>query len=184
MKKNNLYISILYMIIDFLKNKNIIILVLIIFLVGLLFVINYHQNNKNDIQMIETAVVVCKKPPVENFGIVEPQNNSNEQPPEEPSSSSKMQFKVFYTNWCGWSKKALALLDSEEFKDKMKEVEDKAEVVRVDCENNGKEECKQKEINGYPTMILYKNENGKEKPIEFNGERTADGIVSFIKQNY
>jgi hypothetical protein len=177
------------MIIDFLKNKNIIILVLIIFLIGLLFVINYRQNNtnnnaNNNIQMIESAVVVCKKAPVENFGIVEAQNNSTKQTNEQPISSSKMQFKVFYTNWCGWSKKALALLDSEEFKDKMKEVEDKAEVVRVDCETNGKDECKQREISGYPTMILYKNENGKEKPIEFNGERTAEGIVSFIKQNY
>ncbi len=171
------------MIIDFLKNKNIIILVLIIFLIGLLFVINYRQKNtnnnaNNNIEMLESSDVVCKKAPVENFGIVEAQTN------EQSISSSKMQFKVFYTNWCGWSKKALALLDSEEFKDKIKEVADKAEVVRVDCETNGKEECKQREISGYPTMILYKNENGKEKPIEFNGERTAEGIVSFIKQNY
>jgi hypothetical protein len=32
-------------------------------------------------------------------------------------------------------------------------------------------------------MILYKNVNGAEKSIEFNGSRTADGIVSFIKEN-
>jgi thiol-disulfide isomerase/thioredoxin len=182
MKKNNLYISILYMIIDFFKNKNFVILLLIIFLIGLLFVINYYQTNSNNVQMVESTVIVCKKSPIEEFGTVESQTIKPSSQPSQ-SSSQKMQFKVFYTNWCGWSKKALALLDSEEFKNKMKEVEDIAEVVRIDCENDGKEECKQKEINGYPTMILYKNENGTEKPIEFNGERTAEGIVSFIKNN-
>jgi len=169
------------MIIDIFKNKNFVILVLIILLICLLFVIDYFQksHNVNNIQLDESSVVVCKKSPLENFG------NSLDTAPVSISTnnSNKMQFKVFYTNWCGWSKKALSLLDSQDFKDKIKEVEANAEIVRVDCEDNGKEECKQKGINGYPTMILYKNINGAEKSIEFNGSRTADGIVSFIKEN-
>lgn len=175
------------MIIDILKNKNFVILVLIILLICLLFAINYFQkrNTINNMDMVESSIVVCKKSSSESFG------NSSDIVPIVPivpivtnNASSKMQFKVFYTNWCGWSKKALVLLDSQDFKDKMKEVEANAEIVRVDCENDGKEECKQKGINGYPTMILYKNVNGAEKPIEFNGARTADGIVSFIKENF
>jgi thiol-disulfide isomerase/thioredoxin len=172
------------MIIDILKNKNFIILVLIIFLIGLLFAITYFQkndnnvndvNNTNNMEIVESSTIVCKNSPVESFG--------NSPKPIINNTLKKMQFKVFYTNWCGWSKKALQLLDSQDFKDKMKEVEDMAEIVKVDCETDGKEECKQKEINGYPTMILYKNVNGVEKPIEFNGARTADGIVTFIKEN-
>jgi thiol-disulfide isomerase/thioredoxin len=169
------------MIIDIFKNKNFVILVLIILLICLLFAIDYFQkkNTVNNMEMVSSSVVVCKKSPFENFG------NSLDTAPVSISTnnSNKMQFKVFYTNWCGWSKKALALLDSQDFKDKMKEVESNAEIVRVDCEDNGKEECKQKGINGYPTMILYKNVNGAEKSIEFNGSRTADGIVTFIKEN-
>ncbi len=169
------------MIIDILKNKNFVILILIILLICLLFAIDYFQKNNttNNMELVESSVVVCTKPPFESFG------NSLDTAPVSISTnnSNKMQFKVFYTNWCGWSKKALSLLDSQDFKDKIKEVEAMAEIIRVDCENDGKEECKQKGINGYPTMILYKNVNGAEKPIEFNGARTADGIVTFIKEN-
>lgn len=171
------------MIIDIFKNKNFVILVLIILLICLLFAIDYFQkkNTVNNMEMVSSSVVVCKKSPFENFG--NSTDNVAIAPVTTNSNTNKMQFKVFYTNWCGWSKKALALLDSQDFKDKMKEVESNAEIVRVDCEDNGKEECKQKGINGYPTMILYKNVNGAEKSIEFNGARTADGIVSFIKEN-
>ena len=59
------------------------------------------------------------------------------------------------------------------------EVKDKADLVLVDCEATGKEECAARKINGYPTMQLIKGE----QVIDFNGDRTPDGIVGFIKQN-
>lgn len=134
---------------ELLKNKNTIILIIIVILLGVLYFINNSEPNANTNSTLEKF------------------------------NNNKVQFKVYYTNWCGWSKRALALINSSEFQTQMNEIKDKAEVVLVDCENGGEQECSANNIRGYPTMILFKNN----KPIEFQGERTTEGIISFIKQN-
>jgi hypothetical protein len=95
-------------------------------------------------------------------------------------SNGKVEFIVYYTNWCGWSKKALALLNSEEFKTEMNKIQDKATLVLLDCEGSGKEKCESEKIEGFPTMKLSKNS----ELIEFNGPRTTEGIISFIKEHF
>ena len=77
-------------------------------------------------------------------------------------------------------KKILALLSSDEFKGELNKIQDKAEIVLVDCEENGKEECNKEQIQGFPTLKLFKNG----ELIEFNGPRTTEGIISFIKEHF
>jgi hypothetical protein len=147
---------------ELLKNKNTIILIIILILLGVLYFINNSDcsANKNKIISINSS---------NTDSTLEKFNNNN-----------KVQFKVYYTNWCGWSKKALALINSSEFQSQINQIKDKAEVILVDCENGGENECSANNIRGFPTMILFKNG----KAIDFNGERTTEGIISFIKQNY
>ena len=145
-----------------LKNKNNLIFITIVVLLIILYLLNTTEASKPS--SVYTASTR------EKFG--------NELL-DTPNNTSKIQFTVFYTNWCGWSKKFLATLDSQEFKDKFKEVENKAEVIRVDCEND-KEKCGLNKIEGYPTIKLFKSESNV---IDFNGDRTPDGIVKFIKEN-
>jgi thiol-disulfide isomerase/thioredoxin len=137
---------------DILKNKTNVILILIIILVGVLLYLN-------------------------NVSVKYIQYTNNTR--EKFEVNEKLQFKVFYTNWCGWSKRALATINSDEFKKKFEEIKNRAEIVLVDCEGSGKEECVKRKIQGYPTMQLQKGNN----MIDFNGDRTPDGIINFIKQN-
>lgn len=37
-------------------------------------------------------------------------------------------------------------------------------------------------VTSYPTLKLYQAKN-KKKPIEFDGERTTEGIINFLKEN-
>jgi thiol-disulfide isomerase/thioredoxin len=95
------------------------------------------------------------------------------------TTSNKPQLKIFYANWCGWSKRILAILNSPEFKTAYETVKNKCDIVLVDCENSGKDECKANNIRGYPTIILFKDN----KSIEYNGERTVEAIIKYIAEN-
>ncbi len=167
---------------EILQNKSTVIFIIIIILILFLYYLN---NNKGSIFTTSTQEnFEIENPILDQMGnyasvqqqVIQPVN----QPVNNvPVNNNKVQFKVFYTNWCGWSKRALATLNSDEFKNKFNEVKDKADLVLVDCEGTGKEECAARKINGYPTMQLMKGD----QVIDFNGDRTPDGIVGFIKQN-
>ncbi len=52
------------------------------------------------------------------------------------------------------------------------------EISEVDCEkNNGT--CSNNNIDGFPTVKLYKNN----EEIEFTNERTIEGLNTFINEN-
>jgi hypothetical protein len=108
--------------------------------------------------------------------------NISKQPQQaqpQAQAQSKLQLKVFYTNWCGWSKRILSLLESQEFKIAFESVKNKCDLVLVDCEGSGKEECKANNIKGYPTMMLFKNN----VPTEYDGPRTTEAIIKYINDN-
>jgi protein disulfide-isomerase A1 len=155
---------------EFLKNKNIIILILIVVLLGLFFYIN---NKKEKYTQVSCSREVMSDIPKEKQQVTQ-QNTPT------PTPTGKIEFRVYYTNWCGWSKKALALLNSDEFKNEMSKIQDKATLVLLDCENNEKQQCDAEKIEGFPTMKLSKNG----ELIEFNGPRTTEGIISFIKEHF
>jgi hypothetical protein len=155
---------------ELLKNKNTIILIFIVILLGIFFFINNKKEKYTDIS--------CSREVMSDIPKVIPQQVIP--PTPTPTSNGKIEFIVYYTNWCGWSKKALALLNSDEFKNETNKIQDKATVVLLDCEGNGKEQCESEKIEGFPTMKLSKNG----ELIEFNGPRTTEGIISFIKEHF
>jgi thiol-disulfide isomerase/thioredoxin len=90
--------------------------------------------------------------------------------------TSHPEFTMYYTDWCGYSQKALP-----EFNNIGSEVtSDSGQIIKikkVDCVKN-KELCYKARIEGYPTMIL---EDGS-KRVEYNGPRETEKMLEFLKR--
>ena len=100
-------------------------------------------------------------------------------PNKELFNNDKAQFTVYYTNWCGWSKRALTMLNSQEMVDYFTN-NPKCELVLVDCESDtGKQMCEDNNVKGFPTMKLIIGN----KKIDYNGDRSPNAIKDFIEKN-
>ena len=98
---------------------------------------------------------------------------------KENFNGDKAEFTVYYTNWCGWSKRALAMLNSQEMTDYFTN-NPKCELVLVDCESDtGKQMCEDNNVKGFPTMKLIVGN----KKIDYNGDRSPNAIKDFIEKN-
>ena len=100
-------------------------------------------------------------------------------PNKEMFNNDKVHFTVYYTNWCGWSKRALTMLNSQEMVDYFTN-NPKCELVLVDCESDtGKQMCEDNNVKGFPTMKLIIGN----KKIDYNGDRSPNAIKDFIEKN-
>ena len=90
------------------------------------------------------------------------------------SGGSKLYF--FFAEWCGYCKK---------FKPEWEKLKNESnlgvQLEEVDCSdsNNVPSLAKEYNVNGFPTLILV---NGSNK-VTYEGARTADALISFIKSN-
>lgn len=89
--------------------------------------------------------------------------------------SSPLILGVYYTDWCGYSRQFLQQLE-DGLKNKLKK--EGVSIRLVDCDKN-KETCQNLQIEGYPTVLLHSNN----KDIQYNGNRTDDDILNFVKNN-
>ena len=55
-------------------------------------------------------------------------------------------------------------------------------VKSLRCEGGDEETCAQKGINGYPTVILYKDMT-ESNGLTFDDDRKHDKLVEFVKNN-
>merc|ERR1719316_804750 len=78
----------------------------------------------------------------------------------------------FYAPWCGHCKQLAPIWDKlgEKFADSADIV-----IAKMDSTANELEDIK---IQGFPTIKLFKK--GENTVIDYNGERTLDGLVKFI----
>ncbi|CAH6421679.1 Thioredoxin [uncultured virus] len=134
-------------------NQNYIIIgiIVILFIVICLFAILYNKNYSETFS--------CKT------------NNVSE---EEYIPNNQYEIVLYYADWCGHSK--IFLPEWEKFENHAKNNFKHLKVTKIKCEGNNINLCKQKNINGYPTIKLYMN--GKE--IEYNNERNLQGLINFI----
>jgi thiol-disulfide isomerase/thioredoxin len=88
------------------------------------------------------------------------------------STRSMPQLKLYYANWCGWSKKFLPTWT--ELEKKVKNVK----LIKIDCENeSNKAQCQN--IPGYPFLVLEKDG----KKINYNGDRSYNDVSKFLNKN-
>lgn len=85
---------------------------------------------------------------------------------------------LYYAMWCGHSRTFLPEWDKFETyaKDNLKNIK----VTKVLCEGDNESICKQKNVRGYPTVVLYLK-NGTVKG--FDDERTSEALSKFIQEN-
>jgi hypothetical protein len=90
---------------------------------------------------------------------------------ENFASDNNITLKLYYTNWCGWSKKFLPIWD--ELTKKVKNIN----MTKIDCEKN-KDMCDG--VPGFPYLVLEKKQDDK---ITYKGDRTVDGLLGFLEKH-
>ncbi|KAL3145268.1 hypothetical protein ABBQ32_001008 [Trebouxia sp. C0010 RCD-2024] len=84
----------------------------------------------------------------------------------------------FYAPWCGHCKR----LEPEYAKASEPLQDEGITLVKVDAtEEANKALAEEFEVKGFPTMKIFKN-NDRANPVEYDGPREADGIVSYLKK--
>jgi len=84
---------------------------------------------------------------------------------------------LYYATWCGYSK--MFLPEWEKFEEYAKENFEQLIVNKIRCEAGNEQICFEKDITGYPTVILYLDD-GSEK--QFMYERTSEKLIKFVKE--
>lgn len=85
---------------------------------------------------------------------------------------------LYYASWCGYSR--VFLPEWQKFAQWAEANAKQLKVTSIRCESGNEEQCMEKGIRGYPTVVFYPKE-GTEKV--FNGDRTAEKLTDFIKTN-
>lgn len=91
--------------------------------------------------------------------------------------SPKCSLKLFYADWCGHCQRFKPVFDGE-LSDAVKKEGLPCTLEKIDCDKNA-DMAKKYNIKGFPTLIF---ENEKNDVVEYQGERTADAIVKFLKK--
>ena len=112
--------------------------------------------------------------------------NNTYQITEKFNENEKVIIKVFNfnTSWCGWSKK----LQPEWDKFRQLIIDNNLnhiEVYDIKCDNDSNSQlCKEYDVRGYPYIVIEKmtNTNNQSERIIYDQDRTADNLLSYIKQ--
>ena len=112
--------------------------------------------------------------------------NNTYQITEKFNENEKVIIKVFNfnTSWCGWSKK----LQPEWDKFRQLIIDNNLnhiEVYDIKCDNDSNSQlCKEYNVPGYPYIVIEKmtNTNNQSERIIYDQDRTADNLLSYIKQ--
>lgn len=139
-------------------NKTYIIIVVLLIIAGVLM---YYT-----VRTMPSVAVIQKS---ESF-------DPNQKPTGVKPKEADAEIILYYTEWCGYSR--MFLPEWEKFEKYAKENMTNVRVDKVRCEGGNENVCKQKGVEGYPTVILTLK-NGKD--ITFQDERTSDKLIEFVK---
>jgi protein disulfide-isomerase A1 len=97
---------------------------------------------------------------------------------KEVIDNDKDVMLLFYAPWCGHCK---ALHPKyEEVAKKLKEKNPKLRLAKIDATEN---EVESVSISGFPTVKFYPGNKKDKAPLDYNGDRSVDDIIKFIKAN-
>lgn len=93
----------------------------------------------------------------------------------EHSVEKGVSFVKFFAPWCGHCKR---LAPTWEELGRKFFANENVHIAKVDCTNNtSKQLCYEQEVDGFPTLYLYRN--GR-KVSEYNGPRNLDDLYGFV----
>ena len=95
---------------------------------------------------------------------------------KEVINNDKDVMLIFYAPWCNHCKEFMPKY--EEAANKLK-VNDKLIFAKIDGSAN---EVESITISGFPTLFFFPGNKKSEKPIQYNGKRTTEDIIEFIKK--
>jgi thiol-disulfide isomerase/thioredoxin len=98
--------------------------------------------------------------------------------PKRVVPPNEAKFYFFYTDWCGFSQKALPIWDSIEESLQGNALFGKTRVtpVRVNAEED-RETTTLYEVQGYPTMMLETSDS----LYKYEGKRTKEDLLQFLR---
>ena len=97
---------------------------------------------------------------------------------KEVINNDKDVMLLFYAPWCGHCK---ALHPKyEEVAKKLKEKNPKLLMAKIDATEN---EVENINISGFPTVKFYPGNKKNKAPIDYNGDRSVNDMIKFIKTN-
>ena len=85
---------------------------------------------------------------------------------------------VFYAPWCGHCKQLIPKY--EEAAKKLKAKNPKIVLAKMDATEN---EVESVSIRGFPTIKFYPGNKKDKAPLDYDGNRTTEDIIKFIKTN-
>jgi len=155
--------------------QNYVIILLIAILILILYTINFSGKSQIKSQVKPEKFGNCNQQPSQIVQL----NQSTKVTHEIPNGVASL--NVHIAHWCGWSKKLLAMLDSDDFKSKYdaNNLKSICVVNVIDCEAN-KEKCDPSFVKGFPTIILHTKSG---KMLRYDGNRSADDLINFMKTN-
>jgi thiol-disulfide isomerase/thioredoxin len=102
------------------------------------------------------------------------------QPPKREVKPNEANLYFFYTNWCGFSQKAMP--EWSKFEEKLKGASSfgktKVKAISVDCEAD-RAMCTLYDIQGYPTVVL----ETKSGVIEYGKRVTESNLLAFLRES-
>lgn len=87
----------------------------------------------------------------------------------------KNRFVMYKVDWCPHCRKAQPTFETL----KMKFKDSPVSFEIIDCEKDGKNECKKENIQGYPTFKLHT----MKKTQEYQSVLTVEGLKDFFSRN-
>jgi protein disulfide-isomerase A1 len=94
---------------------------------------------------------------------------------------SKDVLLLLYAPWCGHCKKLAPTY--KEIAEAINETNDKLLIARMDAtENDIPPTSPWNDLEGFPTVILFKADD-KNTPVIYDGDRSKDSIIEFLKKN-
>ena len=97
---------------------------------------------------------------------------------KEVIDNDKDVMVVFYAPWCGHCKKLIP--EYEKVAKKLKEKNPKLILAKMDATEN---EYEGLEVMSFPTIKFFPGNRKDQKPKNYSGDRTAKGIIEFLKEN-
>jgi thioredoxin-like negative regulator of GroEL len=150
-------------------DKNTIIMALMAILIVILIVLNYKQANQ--IYALQETMTNTQN----SQQVATPVQVQQVQPVEQKADSHTL--ILYYTTWCGWSKKFLSTVwePLEKIKGNFKNLE----IQKIDCDED-KGTCSIQNIKGFPTVKLHKA-NGT--IIDYPGDHSLKVLTDFLTEN-